>query len=66
MYEIEAIKAIRNGKVNIGNIEYKVEKHPKGHCDGCSFNIIENNVHLRCPSLALKICCSGGYILKKI
>lgn len=66
MYEVEAIKAIKEGVVIIEDIKYQVQKHPKGYCEGCSFDIVENNVHLKCPSKALNICCSGGYILKRI
>lgn len=66
MYEVEAIKAIKEGIVIIEDIKYRIQKHPKGYCEGCSFDIIEDNIHLKCPSKALNICCSGGYILKRI
>lgn len=59
MGEPEAIKAIKEGYVKIGDITYNVISNPSGSCDNCCFEEAE-----RCPQIALNICCTGGNILK--
>lgn len=59
MGEPEARKAINEGFVILDNTVFSIEKQPKGSCENCYFQ--EYN---HCPSLARKICCTGGNILK--
>ena len=56
--------AILCGSIEIEGINYIIEKQPRGWCDGCSFypQFLETG---HCPSIATKICCTGGRILKK-
>lgn len=72
MGEVEALKAIAKGSVTIPctdnhglteRIGFKVIKEPTGGCSECYFN--EHPTYHTCPSLARKICCTGGYILKE-
>lgn len=59
-----ADSAIRKGSIEIEGTNYNIEKHPRGWCDGCAFypQFLETR---HCPSIALKIYCMGGNILKK-
>lgn len=67
MGEPEAIRAIKEGKVTIGNKEYNVENQPSGSCDNCDFFLLrEDNELESCPIQALNICCTGGNILKEV
>lgn len=59
MGEPEARKAISEGTVILDNKVFSIEMEPKGSCDGCYFQGCDV-----CPSLARKICCTGGNILK--
>lgn len=61
MGEPEALRAIRDGVVNINGELYEIVRQQNGHCDGCSF-YTEDSKPI-CPSLATKVCCTGGYIL---
>ena len=72
MGESEALNAISKGSViipctdHIGlteRVSFKVIKEPVGSCEGCYFN--EHPTYHTCPSLARKICCTSGYILKE-
>ena len=72
MGEGEALNAILKGKATIPctdnyglttRVEFKVTKEPSGSCDGCYFNQV--NAQYNCPTVARKICCTGGYILIK-
>lgn len=58
MGEPEAIAAIKAGYVDIEGKRYDIKKHEKGWCDGCCFY----KGILPCPTLAHKICCTGGVI----
>lgn len=59
-----ADKAIADGFISIDNTHYTIEKQPRGWCDGCSFypQFLETG---HCPSIAIKLCCTGGNILIK-
>lgn len=61
MGEPEARKAIEEGTVILNNKAFSIEKEPRGSCEGCFFQDYDI-----CPSLARKICCTGGNILKLI
>lgn len=60
MGEPEAIKAIKEGFIEIDNKIFLIEKEPHGWCDGCYF--LDSKY---CPTMARKICCTGGMILKE-
>lgn len=58
----EAYAAIAAGVTTQGGVDYLIERHPKGWCDGCEWVYKQNE----CPPWALKICLKGGNIIKKI
>ena len=58
MGEPEAIKAIKEGCVEINKVVYDVIPRPDGSCETCCFN-----VEAYCPQKALDICCTGGNVL---
>lgn len=57
--------AILCGSIEIEGTNYIIEKQPRGWCDGCAFHsqFLETG---HCPSIALKICCTGGNIFKEL
>lgn len=57
MGEPEAYKALEEGCIRVDGKVYNMEKQPQGWCDGCCFYNMEI-----CPSIAKKVCCTGGVI----
>lgn len=57
MGEPEAYKALEEGYIRVDGKVYNMEKQPQGWCDGCCFYNMEV-----CPSIAKKVCCTGGVI----
>ena len=59
MGEPEAVAAIKQGWVKIGDTIFTVVPRPDGSCATCYF---EEDEH--CPQMALNICCTGGNVLR--
>lgn len=57
MGEPEAYKALEEGYIRVDGKVYNMEKQPQGWCDGCCFYNMDV-----CPSIAKKVCCTGGVI----
>lgn len=61
MNELWAQKAIKDGVFTLEKHgDFVLEKHPKGHCNGCYF------LTKSCPTRAVTICSTGGVIFKKV
>lgn len=69
LYDPELTEVIRESiPVEIEGRSYIIEPNRSGSCDGCSFYKWNDNGRLeKCPTQAVKFCCSnGGNILKEV
>ena len=60
MGEPEAFKILKEGILKLNDKTFEIIKHPSGFCDGCYF------LDKSCPTLATKVCCTGGVVFKEI
>lgn len=63
IYDPELAEIIKNEEpVEIAGNSYIIVPNRSGSCDGCAFGSLT-----RCPSTAVRYCCSnGGNILKEV